>query len=169
MLGFHWQDRPYLSQESWLCQYDGNTHKACKDTFFMCQFLYQLRSLAKKERATVACHEGICCFCVLSLAWDKEKFRGPTINQATDLSDSASECCTLLMTGRPLSLYVIFNRHTAGMSNVEIPAWLNRKRKLLNFKLVTEVKKDSRSSFAIQFKYLSLFHLCILFFFAGTK
>ena len=43
------------------------------------------------------------------------------------------------MTGRPLSLYVIFNRHTAGISNVEIPAWLNRKRKLLNFKLVTEV------------------------------
>ena len=120
--------------------------------------------MAKKERATVACHEGICCFCVLSLAWDKEKFRGPTINQATDLSDSASECCTLLMTGRPLSLYVIFNRHTAGISNVEIPAWLNRKRKLLNFKLVTEVKKDSRSLFAIQFKYLSLFHLCILYF-----
>ena len=94
----------------------------------------------------------------------KKKFRGPARNQATDLSDSASECCTLLMTGRSLSLYVILNRHTAGMSNVEIPAWLNRKRKLLNFKLVTEVKKDPRSSFAIQFKYLSLFHLCILYF-----
>ena len=94
----------------------------------------------------------------------KKKFRGPTRNQATDLSDSASECCTLLMTGRSLSLYVILNRHTAGMSNVEIPAWLNRKRKLLNFKLVTEIKKDPRSSFAIQFKYLSLFHLCILYF-----
>ena len=131
MLGFHWQDRLYLSQETWLCQYDGNTHKACKDTFFMCQFLDQLRSLAKKERATVSCHEGICCFYVLSLAWDKEK-KGPTRYQATDLSDSASECCTQLRIGRSLSLYMILNRHTAGISNVEIPAQLNRKRKLQN-------------------------------------
>ena len=85
-------------------------------------------------------------------------------NQATDLSDSASDCCILLRTRRSLSLYVTLNRHTAGMSNVESPVWLNRKRQLLDFKLVTEIKKDPRSSFAIQFKYLLLFHLRILYF-----
>ena len=47
------------------------------------------------------------------------------------------------------------------MSNVESPV---RKRQLLDFKLVTEIKKDPRSSFAIQFKYLLLFHLRILYF-----
>ena len=85
-------------------------------------------------------------------------------NQATDLSDSASEYCTLLRTRRSLSLYVTLNRHTAGMSNVESPVWLNRKQQLLDFKLVTEIKKDPRSSFAILFKYLLLFHLRILYF-----
>ena len=63
-------------------------------------------------------------------------------NRATDLSDSASEYCTLLRTRRSLSLYV-----TAGMFNVESPVWLNRKRQLLDFKLVIEIKKDPRSSF----------------------
>ena len=68
-------------------------------------------------------------------------------NRAIDLSDSASEYCTLLRTRRSLSLYVTLNRHTAGMFNVESPVWLNRKRQLLDFKLVIEIKKDPRSSF----------------------
>ena len=135
-------------------------HFSCAN--FLTSYVHWLK---KKERQYPAMKESVVFVSYLQPG-TKKKFRGPTINQATDLSDSASECCTLLMTGRSLSLYMIFNRRTVGMSNVEIPAWLNRKRKLLNFKLVTEVKKDSRSSFAIQFKYLSYMYSL---FFAGTK
>ena len=142
----------------------GTHTKHAKIHFSCANFLTSyVHCLKKKERQYPAVKESVVFVSYLQPG-TKKKFRGPTINQATDLLDSASECCTLLRIGRSLSLYVILNRHTAGMSNVEIPAQLNRKRKLRNFKLVTEIKKDPRSSFVIQFKYLSLFHLCILYF-----